>query len=161
MSHFGRGGRVVECTGLENRRAREGLVSSNLTRAVRYSIPFPFPKGPTMRTATLFLLALLPAAPLAAQFEGTITMKMSDPAMGTESIQAYYDSTGVRLAMGMTAPASAAPLAAQEFRMLFNPSAQKMTMLMTVAGEMAAMTGGAKGIKMDMDLKDRPTDNAK
>ncbi len=30
-----RGGRVVECSGLENRRARKGTVSSNLTRAVR------------------------------------------------------------------------------------------------------------------------------
>ena len=30
----GRGGRAVECSGLENRRARKGLVSSNLTHAV-------------------------------------------------------------------------------------------------------------------------------
>lgn len=114
-----------------------------------------------MRTATLFLLALLPAAPLAAQFEGTITMKMSDPAMGKESIEAKYYIKGDRFAMGMTAPASAGPMAGQEIRMLFNPSAQKMTMLMPVAGEMAAMMGGAKGIKMEMDLKDLPTDNAK
>jgi hypothetical protein len=114
-----------------------------------------------MRASALCLLALLPAAPLAAQFEGTITMKMSDPSMGKESIEAKYYIKGNQFAMGMTAPASAGPMAGQEIRMLFNPSAQKMTMLMPVAGEMAAMMGGAKGIKMEMDLKDLPTDNAK
>jgi hypothetical protein len=30
-----RGGRVVECTGLENRRPLTGLVSSNLTLSAR------------------------------------------------------------------------------------------------------------------------------
>lgn len=36
-----RGGRVVECSGLENRRARKGTVSSNLTHAVAASALFP------------------------------------------------------------------------------------------------------------------------
>lgn len=41
---MGRGGRVVECTGLENRQAFAGLVSSNLTLSARignyYKRPF-------------------------------------------------------------------------------------------------------------------------
>jgi hypothetical protein len=34
-----RGGRVVECTGLENRRPFTGLVSSNLTLSAIYDEP--------------------------------------------------------------------------------------------------------------------------
>jgi hypothetical protein len=114
-----------------------------------------------MRASVLLLFALLPAAPLAAQFEGTITMKMSSPEMGNEAVEAKYYIKGDQFAMGMIAPASAGPMAGQEIRMLFNPAAQKMTMLMPVAGEMAAMMGGAKGIKMEMDLKDLPKEDAK
>lgn len=114
-----------------------------------------------MRISALLLLALLPAAPLAAQFEGTITMKLSDPSMGNEAIEAKYFLKGNQFAMSMKAPASTGPMAGQEMRMLFNPTAQKMTMLIPVAGEMAAMMGGAKGIKMEMDLKDLPAEDAK
>jgi len=114
-----------------------------------------------MRTSALFLLAVLPAAPLAAQFEGTIAMKLSDPAMGTESVEAKYYVKGDQFAMAMSAPASAGPMAGQEIRMIFNLSAKKMTMVMPVAGEMAAMLGGAKGIKMEMNMDDLPGEDTK
>ena len=114
-----------------------------------------------MRTAALLLLALLPAAPLAAQFEGTITMKLSDPSMGKESVEAKYHVKGEQFALAMLAPASAGPMAGQEMRMIFNLPAKKMTMVTPIAGEMAAMLGGAKGIKVEMNMDDLPTDGTK
>src|SRR5690606_12241435 len=45
-----RGGRVVDCTGLENRRPLAGLVSSNLTRAVRSYCPPAVEANPDHRS---------------------------------------------------------------------------------------------------------------
>ncbi len=110
--------------------------------------------------ATLLLLPLLAAAPLTAQFEGTVAMTVSAKEMGNESIDMKYHVKGDKVAMVMIAPASTGPMAGAEMRMILDPAAAKMTMLLPVAGEMAAMMGGAKGIKMVTDLKNLPTDDA-
>ncbi|MDZ4258352.1 MAG: hypothetical protein U0994_06870, partial [Gemmatimonadales bacterium] len=106
-----------------------------------------------MRPA-LLLLALVTTAPLAAQFEGTIAMTASDNGTDPVAIQ-YYVQKG-RVAIVMVAPPSAGPMAGSEMRMLMDPDQQKMTILMPLSGQMAAMMGGAKGIKMVTDLKDLP-----
>lgn len=106
-----------------------------------------------MRTA-LLLLALVTTAPLAAQFEGTIAMTASDK--GTEPVAIQYYVQKGRVAIVMVAPPSAGPMAGSEMRMLMDPDQQKMTILMPLSGQMAAMMGGAKGIKMVTDLKDLP-----
>lgn len=108
-----------------------------------------------MRTATLLAL-LLPMAPLAAQWEGSIAMKLSDPGQRGEAMEATYYIKGNQFAMTMKMPASAGPMAGSEARMIMDPNAQKMTMLIPMPPEAAAMMGGAKGVKMVMDLKDLP-----
>lgn len=111
-----------------------------------------------MRIALLpLLLPLLATTPLAAQFEGTIAMTASANELGTEAIAMQYHVQKGRVAIVMVAPASAGPMAGSEMRMLMDPDQQKMTLLMPVSGQMAAMMGGAKGIKMIVDLKDLPT----
>lgn len=112
-----------------------------------------------MRTALLpLLLPLLATAPLAAQFEGTIAMTAAES--GTEPIALQYHVQKGRVAIVMIAPAAAGPMAGAEVRMLVDPDQQKMTMLMPVSGQMAAMMGGAKGIKMIVDLEDLPDADA-
>lgn len=110
-----------------------------------------------MRTALLLLPALI-TAPLSAQFEGTIAMTAAD--LGSEPVSIQYHVQKGRAAIVMVAPPSAGPMAGSEMRMLMDPGQQKMTILMPVSGQMAAMMGGAKGIKMVTDLKDLPGSEA-
>ena len=106
----------------------------------------------------LLALPLLTVVPLGAQhFEGAIGVRMSVPK--SDDISAVMLVKGERVAMTMTMPASAGPMAGQEARMIFEPESKSMTMLMPMPAGMPAM-GGAKGMKMVMKLDDLPKDDA-
>lgn len=96
------------------------------------------------------LLPLALALPLGAQgFEGTMTMRIAAPD-GTQ-MEARTMVKGSQMAMALTAPASAGPMAGAEIRMIVDRSAKTATMLMPIP---AGMGGGgflppdAKGIKI-------------
>ncbi len=99
-----------------------------------------------MRLPLLLTIAL--ALPLGAQgFEGTVAMKVIAP---EGAIDMKYAIKGDRMAMTMAMPASAGPMAGMEVRMLMDPAAKTITMLMPLP---AGMGGGGflpadtKGIK--------------
>ena len=96
------------------------------------------------RMSAVITLAFAVAAPLSAQFEGTVTYKMTNPQMG--DIAAKYVMKGHQMAMIMTMPSTAGMMAGQEVRVVIEPDAGKATMLMPVA------MGGAPGMKMTMDI---------
>lgn len=107
--------------------------------------------------ASLLLVLLLATSPLAAQFEGTIAMTLSTGEAGAEAIAMQYHVRGEQVAIVMIAPQSAGPMAGSEMRMLVDPGQQKLTTLVPVSGQLAAMMGGAKGVKVVTDLKDLPS----
>lgn len=97
---------------------------------------------------SLRLLPLLLALPLGAQgFEGTMTMQVGAPD-GTP-MEVKYMIKGEKMGMTATAPASAGPLAGAEIRMIIDPSAKTVTMLMpAMAGMANLLPPDSKGIKM-------------
>jgi hypothetical protein len=107
------------------------------------------------RVFASLLLSLVSVAPLAAQFEGTVNMKIS----GSEGSSA--DGMMVKIAMKgdkqatiMTMPASAGPMAGMEMRSVLDPATNTLTTLMPLPPGMPAVPGmaGAKGFKMVTDL---------
>jgi hypothetical protein len=73
-------------------------------------------------------------------------MRISSP---QGEMDAKYQIKGEKTAMVMIAPASAGPMAGSEIRMIMDPAAKTMTMLMPVPAGMGGMLpADAKGIKM-------------
>src|SRR4051794_22403467 len=98
-----------------------------------------------MRRSVLVVLAqLLVAAPLAAQFEGTITMKMSNAnTNGGDDMTMKVSIKGDKQATVMTMPASAGPMAGMEARMIVDPKTNVATTLMPLPPGMAQMPAAA------------------
>ncbi len=96
----------------------------------------------------VLLLPIALAIPLGAQsFEGTIAMRISAPE-GAMAVK--YLIKGDHLAMVLTAPASAGPIAGAEIRMVADPVAKTMTMLMPLPPGMAGggfLPPDTKGMK--------------
>jgi hypothetical protein len=112
------------------------------------------------RIVALNIIGLVAATPLAAQFEGTVTMKMtspSGPASGDLNMKVMVK--GDRSATIMTLPATSGPMAGMEVRSVYDPKANTMTMLMPMAAAMANIPGmaNAKGMKTVVDLSKAQT----
>jgi len=108
-----------------------------------------------MRRTLSVLLPMLLTLPLGAQgFEGTINMRMTS-AETSEPINTTMHIKGDVMAMVMTLPASAGPLANMEARMVLDQGARKMTMLLPMPPGMPAMPG-ATGMKIVTDLSKVP-----
>ena len=106
-----------------------------------------------MRRTALFLLAqIAAAAPLAAQFEGTITMKLSGGGQGQMDMKMV--TKGDQQATIMTMPAAAGPMAGMEMRMVYDAKTATATTLMPIPPGMSQMPAfaNAKGIKTVIDL---------
>src|SRR5689334_10817801 len=106
------------------------------------------------RVVTTVLTCFLSAAPLAAQFEGTIHMRLRD-------VDGKTDMPDVKMAMKgdlqstiITLPASAGPMAGLEMRSIYDVKANTITMLMPMPPGMPMMAGmaDAKGMKNVLDL---------
>ncbi len=113
------------------------------------------------RMMLLMLVSCIPALPLAAQFEGTINMKI--PAMagtGDGDMTMKIAIKGDRQVSVMQMPASAGPMAGMEMRTILDAKANTATVLMPLPSGMAAMAGmgNAKGIKSVTDLSDITVD---
>jgi hypothetical protein len=96
---------------------------------------------------------------LAAQFEGTVTMKMSTTAgSGNADMNMKIAVKGDRTATIMSLPSTAGPMAGMEVRSIYDPKANTMTMLMPMAAAMANIPGmaNAKGMKTVVDLSKTP-----
>jgi hypothetical protein len=107
-----------------------------------------------MRRFTMLVLAqLAAAAPLAAQFEGTVTMKVSGLGQSGD-ITMKTLIKGDQQATLMTIPASAGPMAGMEMRMVYDTKTMTATSLMPIPPQMAQapMFANAKGIKTVIDL---------
>jgi hypothetical protein len=107
------------------------------------------------RIVALNLIGVLAATPLAAQFEGTVTMKLSTPDRdGASEMNMKIAVKGDRSATIMSLPASAGPMAGMEVRSIYDPKANTMTMLMPMVAGMANIPGmaNAKGMKTVVDL---------
>src|SRR4051812_17607416 len=107
------------------------------------------------RFASLMVVGLIAAPPLAAQFEGTVTMKMTGAGTNDAGpIMMKIAIKGDRSATVITMPASSGPMAGMEMRSIYDPKANTMTALMPIPPGMAAMPAmaNAKGIKTVTDL---------
>src|SRR3954463_1050675 len=105
------------------------------------------------RTALVLLIQLAAAAPVAAQFEGTVSMKVSGTGAGGD-IEMKMLLKGDQQATLMTMPPAAGPMAGSEMRMIFDPKTLTATTLLPVSPVMqqSPMFANAKGIKMVMEL---------
>lgn len=113
-----------------------------------------------MRRTLSALLPIFLALPLGAQaFEGTINMRMTSPE-SPDPIATTMHIKGDLMAMVMTFPASAGPMAGIEARMILDQGAKKMTMLMPMPPGIPAMPG-AKGMKIVTDLTKAQAEAAK
>lgn len=105
----------------------------------------------------LFLLPIVFALPLHAQsFEGTIAMRISAP---EGAMELKYLIKGDHIAMTLTAPASAGPIAGAEIRMITDPVAKTMTMLMPLPPGMGGggfLPPDTKGMKTVTPLDSTP-----
>lgn len=106
------------------------------------------------RFVALTLFGLVAATPLAAQFEGTITMQMTPATNNSGPITMKIAVKGDRSATVITLPASSGPMAGMEMRSIYDPKTNTMTALMPLPPGMAAMPAmaNAKGIKTVTDL---------
>jgi hypothetical protein len=108
----------------------------------------------TMRRSALILLAqLATAAPLAAQFEGTVTARLSNVGPADEMMMKVA-MKGDRQVTTVTMPASAGPMAGLEMRAIYDPKANTLTSLVPLPPMMQQMAAAsnAKGIKNVTDL---------
>jgi hypothetical protein len=111
------------------------------------------------RIVALNMIGLVAAAPLAAQFEGTVSMRMSTTAgSGNADMNMKIAVKGDRTATVMSLPSSAGPMAGMEVRSIFDPKANTMTMLMPMMPAMANIPGmaNAKGMKTVVDMSKTP-----
>jgi len=107
------------------------------------------------RAVALILASAMAAAPAAAQFEGTINMKMAEGSEGLASgVAVKILIKGDKQATIVTMPASAGPMAGLEMRSILDTKANTVTMLMPLPPAMAKMPGmtDAKGMKNVMDF---------
>lgn len=109
----------------------------------------------------VMLVSGIPVAPLAAQFEGTINMRI--PALagaGDGDMTMKIAIKGDMQATTMQMPASAGPMAGMEMRTILDAKANTATVLMPLPPGMAAMAGmgNAKGIKSVTNLSDITVD---
>jgi hypothetical protein len=96
-----------------------------------------------MRWLRILPALLLGTAPLAAQgFQGVITMRMGE---GNQVVNAKVHVAGGKTAVVVPMPG---PGGTVEARMVIDPDAKRMTMLVPIP------MGGAKGMKMTMELDD-------
>ncbi len=115
---------------------------------------------------TYVLIPLAAAAPLAAQFEGTINMTVSNANANTGDMHMKIMFKGDKQVTAVTMPATAGPMAGMEMRAIMDTKTLTVTNLIPLPPGMAAMTGNpdAKGMKMVMDLskatEGAPTDKA-
>ena len=100
------------------------------------------------------LVPLIAAAPLAAQFEGTVNMKMTGTGPNAEGMAMRMVIKGDQQVTIMTLPSTAGPMAGQEVRAIMDPKAQTVTTLIPMPPGMGAMAGmpDAKGMKMILDM---------
>jgi hypothetical protein len=107
------------------------------------------------RALTALLISAFAAAPLAAQFEGTINMKLSNyDGANVDGMTVKIVVKGDKQATIMKMPASAGPMAGLEMRSILDPKTNTVTTLVPLPPSMSAMAGmaGAKGFKMVTDL---------
>jgi len=106
------------------------------------------------RVVATILAGLLSAAPLAAQFEGTIHMRLFDADGKTDMKDVKMAMKGDMQSTVITLPASAGPMAGMEMRSIYDVKANTMTMLMPMPPgmPMIAGMGDAKGMKNVLDL---------
>jgi hypothetical protein len=108
------------------------------------------------RFSMLVLVQLAAAAPLAAQFEGTVSMRVSGGA--TQSVGGDISMKmmvkGDQQATILTLPNNGGPMAGAEMRMVYDPKTMTATSLMPIPAQLAQvpMFANAKGIKMVADL---------
>ncbi|HEX3927118.1 MAG TPA: DUF4412 domain-containing protein [Gemmatimonadales bacterium] len=105
-------------------------------------------------TALVLLLPLLAAAPLAAQFEGTLVMKVSSKDSKTGDVNISIAVKDHMSAMTADIPS---PQGAIQIHTITDNTAGTTTMLLPLTGQMASMAAvpgmaGAKGLKMTMNL---------
>lgn len=104
------------------------------------------------RISSILLLTTLVASPLAAQFEGTVNVKLTT-ASG-EPLAMKMLIKGDKEVSIMTMPPSAGPMAGMEMRSIFDAKANTLTSLMPFPPGMPAMSGmaDAKGFKSVLDF---------
>jgi hypothetical protein len=110
---------------------------------------------PMRRALAIALISLTSAAPLAAQFEGTVHVKMTGSGRAAEEgITMKMAIKGDMQATTVTMPASSGPMAGMEMRSIIDGKANTMTTLMPMPPGMPAMPGmgDAKGFKTVTDL---------
>lgn len=106
------------------------------------------------RVVAVVLASLFSAAPVAAQFEGTIHMKLFDSDGKSEMKDVKMVMKGDLQATLLTLPASAGMMGGMEMRSIYDGKANTMTMLMPMPPGMPMMAGmgDAKGMKNVLDL---------
>jgi hypothetical protein len=106
-----------------------------------------------MRHAAFILFAqVFLAAPVAAQFEGTVSLTVSGTGAGDVSMKMAIQ--GDRQATIMTLPMSAGPMAGMEMRVVLDPKTNIATSLLPIPPALAQFPAlaNAKGIRTEIDL---------
>src|SRR5207253_7478817 len=103
------------------------------------------------RSIALTLIGLVAATPLAAQFEGTVTMKMSGqgPNGSTGEMTMKVATKNGKTATIMTMPTTTGPMAGMEMRSIYDPATHTSTTLMPLPPGMSGSMPGmadAKGM---------------
>jgi len=106
------------------------------------------------RLVAFVLVSLIPAAPLAAQFEGTINIKTYDADGMVDSKGFKVAIKGDMQATTVTLSESAGPMAGKEVRSIYDSKANTVTMLIPMPPNMPMMAAmaDAKGMKNVIDL---------
>lgn len=98
----------------------------------------------------LALATLVGGAPLSAQFEGVINVRV---AAENETIDAVMSIKGDKMAYVMKIPASGGPMAGMDIRVIADQASGEAVALVPMPPGMPAM-GNAKGMKMAMNTKE-------
>ena len=108
----------------------------------------------------VMLVSCVPLLPVAAQFEGTINMRIPAMTAGDGDMVMKIAIKGDMQATTMQMPASAGPMAGMEMRTILDAKANTATVLMPLPPGMAAMAGmgNAKGIKSVTSFSDITVD---
>jgi hypothetical protein len=106
------------------------------------------------RVALVILAQVISAAPLSAQFEGTVTARAMNLNAAGEAMTMKMFIKGAKQATVITMPASAGPMAGLEMRMIIDAQSNTSTTLMPIPPMMQQMpaAANAKGIKNVIDL---------
>jgi hypothetical protein len=114
------------------------------------------------RLTLLVLLQFAAAAPLAAQFEGTVSMKLSNAGANAGDMTMKMLVKGDQQATILTMPPSAGPMGGMEMRMVYDPKTMTATTLIPLPAQLAQMPAlaNAKGLKTVIDLAKAKADAA-